>query len=93
MANKLLLQRPIITEKATNQSVFNKYTFLVHDTMAAPEIRKVLKEVYKVTVTAVNIINVKPKQRRRGRSIGMKPGYKKAIVTLKKGDKIDLTTE
>ena len=93
MANKFFLKRPIISEKATNLGVFNKHVFLIEAAMTSPELKKVIKEVYKVSAVRVNIINVKPKKRRLGRSVGMKPGYKKAIVTLKKGDKLDLTKE
>ena len=87
-----MVKSPIITEKATALTSFNQYVFLVADEAAAPEIKKVIEAVYKVKVIAVRIINIKSKVRRLGRSVGTKPGYKKAIVTIKEGQKIDLTT-
>ena len=90
MANKFLVKSPLITEKATALSAFNTYSFVVDNSATSSEIKKVIQEVYKVKVSRVNIINVKPKERRIGRHIGMKPGYKKALVTLKKGEKMDI---
>ncbi len=55
-----------------------------------PEIKKAVAARYKVTVTGVQVVNVKPKQRRLGRSSGIKPGFKKAVVTLQKGQKLDI---
>ena len=88
--DKFLVKKPLITEKATRNSVFNQYIFLVADKATSPEIKKVIQAVYKVHVTRINIINVKSKKRRLGRSLGTKPGYKKAIVTLKAGEKLDI---
>jgi len=79
-----------MTEKATQMSAFGKYVFLVEKRANASEIKKALKEIYKIDVMSVNTINVRPKTRRLGRSVGQKPGYKKVIVTLKEGQKIDL---
>jgi large subunit ribosomal protein L23 len=71
-----------------------KYVFVVEPTANKREIAQAIEEIYSdknVKVTAVNTINVKPKQRRvRGR-LGMKPGFKKAIVTLQEGDSLDNT--
>ena len=90
MANKFLLKNPILTEKAVQLTAENKYVFLVEKKANVAEIKKAVKEAYKVDAIGVNMIVVKPKTRRLGRSVGTKPGYKKAIVTLKKGQKIDL---
>ena len=81
----------MITEKATALSAFNQYVFVVAKQATAPEIKKVIEAVYKVKVTAVRIINTSPKPRRMGRNLTTTPSFKKAIVTVKKGDKIDLT--
>ena len=89
--NKLLVKNPLITEKATALSAFDQYVFLVAKEATGPEVKKVIEAVYKVKVTAVRMINTSPKPRRMGRNLSMKPGFKKAIVTLKKGEKIDLT--
>lgn len=90
--NKLLVKNALITEKATALSVFNQYVFLVAKEATAPEIKKVIEAIYKVSVTAVRIINTSPKPRRMGRNLTEKAGFKKAIVTVKEGQKIDLTT-
>lgn len=88
--NKFLVKNPLITEKASRMSSMGKYMFLVDSKAVSPEIKKAIEAIYKVKVTNINIINTKPKQRRLGRSVGVKPGYKKAIVTLKEGQKLDI---
>jgi len=71
-------------------SHLGKYVFLVEDGAAKPEIKKAVEGIYKVNVENVHVINTRPKPRRSGRYTGMKPGYRKAIVTLKKGQKLDI---
>ena len=88
--NKFLVHHPIISEKATAMSAFRKYMFLVDKYATASEVKKIIEAHYKVKVTAVNMINVKPKKRRLGRCVGVKPGIRKAIVTLKEGQKLDV---
>ena len=88
--NKFLVQHPLISEKATDMSAFGKYVFRVDARATSPEIRKIVEGHYKVHVTRVQVLNVKSKRRRLGRSVGTKPGYKKAIVTLKAGEKLDV---
>ena len=67
----------------------NQYVFIVHPLANKIEIRKAVEEMFKVSVLRVNTLNVKGKSRRvRGR-IGKDPSYKKAIVTVKKGEKIE----
>jgi len=90
MVNKFLIKNPIITEKATALSAFNKYVFLVDNKATAPEIKKAVKVIYNVAAMKVNIINTKPKTKRWGQGLNIKSGYKKAIVTLKKGQKLDI---
>ncbi|MDP2629345.1 MAG: 50S ribosomal protein L23 [Candidatus Harrisonbacteria bacterium] len=90
MADKLLLHHPIITEKATTLSSQGQYVFLVEAKATKPEVKKAVTEAYKVKVDTVRIVNVKPKKRRLGRTIGTKPGYKKAIVVLSPGEKLDI---
>ncbi len=83
---------PIVTEKSTNQSEFNKIVFKVNKTFNKKLIKKNIEKIFKVEVTKVNIVNKKSKIKlTRGRKV-KKPGFKKAIVTLKKGQNIDLTT-
>lgn len=88
--NKFLVSHPIISEKATRMSAERKYVFKVKPDATAPEVKKVIEAHYKVSVEAVHMITVKPKERRLGRSIGVKSGYKKAIVTVKEGQKLDV---
>ena len=83
---------PIVTEKSTNQSEFNKVVFKVNKKFNKKLIKKNIEKIYKVEVTKVNIVNKKSKLKvTRGRKVRI-PGFKKAIVTLKKGQNIDLTT-
>lgn len=90
MNNKFLIKNPIISERATQMSHLGKYVFLVEDGATKPEIKKALEEIYKINVEKVHVINARPKPRRSGRFEGIKPGYRKAIVTLKEGQKLDI---
>jgi large subunit ribosomal protein L23 len=84
------IKHPIISEKATNISAFGKYIFLVDNKATKPEIKKAIHDIYKVNVMKVHIINIKPKSRKLGQTIGVKPGYKKAIITLRGDQKLDV---
>ena len=85
------IRNPIITEKATILSEQNKTVFKVHEKANKKNIKKNIEKIFKVNVTKVNIINRKTKIKiKQGRKT-YKSGYKKAIVTLKKGQSIDLT--
>ena len=88
--NKHLIKNPIITEKAAYFGTMGKYVFLVDNDANVSEAKKVIENVYNVKVIKSNVINVKSKTRRLGRSVGVKPGYKKIIVTLQKGQKLDI---
>ena len=83
---------PVVTEKSTNLSELNKIVFRVPDGANKKNLKKNIEKIFKVNVTKINIIN---KQNRtkvtRGRKVKVS-GYKKAIITLKKGQSIDLTT-
>ncbi|MDD5738413.1 MAG: 50S ribosomal protein L23 [Candidatus Pacebacteria bacterium] len=85
-----VLSRPQITEKATLLQEENQYIFQVFKTATKPEVKKSVEEVYNVNVEKVRIINVDRKKKRLGRTTGWKKGYKKAIVTLKKGQEIEI---
>jgi large subunit ribosomal protein L23 len=87
---KYILKAPYITEKATNLAEKNQYTFKVWDGANKNEIKKAIENLYKVNVIGVKIINVPAKRRRFGKTPGWKKGYKKAIVQLKKGQKIEI---
>ena len=83
---------PIVTEKSTNLSEQNKIVFKVNKLFNKKLIKKNIEKIFKVDVIKVNIINKKNKLKStRGKKVRV-PGYKKAIVTLKKGQNIDLTT-
>tara|TARA_Y100000590_G_scaffold245695_1_gene276067 strand:+ start:1619 stop:1915 length:297 start_codon:yes stop_codon:yes gene_type:complete len=96
MINKISLYdkiiSPIVTEKSTNQSEQNKIVFKVNKKFNKKLIKKNIEKIFKVEVIKVNIVNKKTKVKStRGKKVKV-PGYKKAIVTLKKGQNIDLTT-
>ena len=83
---------PIVTEKSTNLSEQNKIIFKVPTKANKKNLKKSIEKIFKVNVTKVNIINKKSRIKvTRGKKIKVK-GYKKAIITLKKGQNIDLTT-
>ena len=83
---------PIVTEKSTNQSEQNKIVFKVNKKFNKKLIKKNIEKIFKVEVIKVNIVNKKSKIKvARGRKVKVS-GFKKAIVTLKKGQNIDLTT-
>ena len=85
------IRNPIITEKATILSEQNKTVFKVHK-KANKIIKKNIEKLFKVNVVKVNIINQKTKMKLKQGRKSYKSGYKKAIITLKKGQSIDLTT-
>ena len=83
---------PVVTEKSTNMSEQNKIVFKVPNSSNKEIIKKNIEKIFKVNVTKVNIINKQSRNKiSRGRKVKVK-GYKKAIITLKKGQTIDLTT-
>ena len=86
------IRNPIITEKATILSEQNKSVFKVHFTANKKTIKKNIEKLFKVNVIKINIINQKRKVKMRQGKKTFKGGYKKAIITLKKGQSIDLTT-
>lgn len=85
------LKSPHVTEKATFLQDQNSYVFKVYSNTTKPEIKKSIEEVYGVNVLKVRTINVPRKKKRLGRTIGFQPGYKKAIITIKKGQSIEVT--
>lgn len=85
-----VLKSPHITEKSSQLAKENQYTFVVFPKANKKEIEKAISELYGVDVEKVRIVKKPSKQRRIGRQIGKKPGYKKAIVKIKPGQKIDI---
>jgi large subunit ribosomal protein L23 len=88
-----ILIQPRISEKAGKMAEMNKYVFLVASNTNKIEVKKAVEAAYKVKVTRVNVIRNEGKMRNFGRTKGATSDFKKAIVTLKKGDKIEGMTE
>ncbi len=85
-----MLLHPYVTEKASGlKAAGNKYVFKVAGFANKVELRKVVQEKFKVVVTKINIINIPRKSMRIGKTLGTKPGFKKAIITLKEGNTIE----
>ena len=83
---------PVVTEKSTNLSEQNKIVFKVPSSANKENLKKNIEKIFKVNVTKINIINKKKRVKMtRGRKVKVS-GFKKAIITLKKGQSIDLTT-
>ena len=83
---------PLLTEKSTNLSEQNKIVFKVPQKANKKNLKKNIEKIFKVNVTKINIINKKAKIKlTRGRKVKV-AGFKKAIITIKKGQNIDLTT-
>jgi len=83
---------PTITEKATSLSEYNKVVFKVHNGASKSSIKKSVEKIFKVNVIKINTMNLKGKTKMVRNKKSKKPGYKKAIITLKKGQSIDLST-
>ena len=83
---------PVVTEKSTNLSEQNKIVFKVSNKLNKIILKKNIEKIFKVNVIKVNIINKQPRKKiAKGKKVKIQ-GYKKAIITLKKGQNIDLTT-
>ena len=83
---------PVVTEKSTNLSEQNKIIFKVPKSANKISLKKNIEKIFKVNVTKINIVNKQSRTKlTRGRKVKVS-GYKKAIITLKKGQSIDLTT-
>ena len=83
---------PLVTEKTTNLSEQNKIVFKVPNGANKKNLKSNIEKIFKVNVTKINIINKHNRTKvSRGKKVSV-PGYKKAIITLKKGQSIDLTT-
>ena len=85
-----ILVRPLITEKTMKLVEEGKYTFEVKQGANKVEVKKAVEELFKVEVTAVNMMNTLRKRRRVGKYEGLRPAVQKAIVTLAKGQKLDV---
>ena len=83
---------PMVTEKSTNLSEQNKIVFKVPTGANKINLKKNIEKIFKVNVIKINTINNKPKSKIVRGKLGKKSGFKKAVVTLKKGQTIDLAT-
>lgn len=86
-----IIQRPLITEKATSQKEKdNKISFVVHPKANKIQIKEAIEKLLEVKVDRVNVMNMEGKKKRMGRFEGKKSDWKKAIVTLREGEKLEL---
>ena len=85
-----VLRRPLITEKDTVLQVQGKYAFEVAGESNKHQIKQAVETAFNVKVTTVNVMRVPGKEKRVGRRVVLTPSWKKAIVTLQAGDKIEL---
>ncbi|HEU6445745.1 MAG TPA: 50S ribosomal protein L23 [Gaiellaceae bacterium] len=87
--NEVLLA-PVVSEKSYSLIEDRKYSFRVHPDAHKTQIRQAVEELFEVKVQSVNVIQVRPKPKRRGLVRGRKPGWKKAIVQLREGESIEI---
>ena len=86
-----ILIRPLLTEKITSlREVKNCVAFMVNRQATRLEVQRAVEKVLNVKVESVNVMNVKGKPKRQGRFVGKRPDWRKAIVTLKEGEKLEL---
>lgn len=85
-----VIKKPLFTEKGMDMKESeNKILIQVNTDANKHEIKQAMEEIFKVKVDKVNVVNIKGKKRRYGKSIGMRSDKRKAIVTLKQGEKLD----
>lgn len=86
-----ILKAPYLTEKTNNlKDIENKVTFKIDKRSNKTEVKKAIEKIFSVTVEKVCVINQEGKKKTQGKSSGKRASWKKAIVTLKKGNKIDI---
>ncbi|HEX3218461.1 MAG TPA: 50S ribosomal protein L23 [Candidatus Limnocylindria bacterium] len=91
LSAQTVLLRPVISEKSVIETERNNYTFAVARDANKFQIKAAVEEQFKVDVLGVRVISVRPKQKRRGRrQLGTVPGWRKAVVTIAGGQKIEL---
>ena len=83
-----IIKRPIVTEKSNRLMEQNKYCFAVDPKVNKHQIKQAVEEIFKVKVVAVNTMRMQGKIKRLGRSEGKRPDWKKAVVTLAPGNRI-----
>jgi len=85
-----VLKRPLVTEKSAGLQAEGKYAFEVDSRSNKIQIKRAVEKAFKVKVTTVNVMTMPGKEKRIGRRMVMTPSWKKAIITLQPGDKIEL---
>ena len=86
-----VLIAPVVSEKSYGQIADRrKYTFRVHSSAHKTQVRQAVEELFDVHVIGVNILQVRPKPKRRGAFKGIRPGWKKAIVQVREGETIEI---
>jgi len=88
MHDRDVIIAPVISEKTHAELEMNKYTFRVAPQATKVQVRKAVEAIFKVNVEEVNVMNKRPKRKAMGRYVGKTSSWKKAVVTLKKGQKI-----
>ncbi|MEX0817209.1 MAG: 50S ribosomal protein L23 [Gaiellales bacterium] len=90
MHSREVIIAPVVSEKSYSLIEDNKYSFRVHSKAHKTQIRQAVEELFDVKVEGVNVVQVRSKPKRRGMHRGKKPGWKKAIVQLREGDRIEI---
>ncbi len=90
MKNVFVIKKPYITEKSTDLNKIGKYVFIVEPSATKNEIKKALGKIYGVEVVKIQTVSLPGKKRRFRNLAGLQSGYKKAVVTLKDRQKIDI---
>jgi large subunit ribosomal protein L23 len=85
-----ILIAPVVSEKSYSLIESNKYSFRVHEKAHKTQIRQAVEQLFDVHVEGVNVLKVQSKPKRRGMNRGKKPGWKKAIVQLREGERIEI---
>lgn len=86
-----VLRGPVVTEKATLRATHQEYAFRVGPGASKLAVRAAIERTYGVHVLGVRVMNVPGKLRRRGRILGAVSGYRKAVVTIREGERIDVS--
>lgn len=85
-----VIKRPLVTEKAAEAKEIGKYIFEVDCRATKPDVRRAIEKLFRVKVTGVKTVSIRGRMKRFGKTVGRVSDQKKAIVTLKAGDKIEL---
>jgi large subunit ribosomal protein L23 len=85
-----ILIAPVVSEKSYSLIEGNKYSFRVHEKAHKTQIRQAVEQLFDVHVEGVNVLKVQSKPKKRGLNRGKKPGWKKAIVQLREGERIEI---